>query len=317
MELSRVSIIVPVYKAEKSIRKCIESILKQIYTEIELILIDDGSPDKSGDICDEYQKDPRVKVIHTQNRGVSHARNVGLNYANGDYITFCDSDDFYEIHFIEKMIQSALKYNSDITICGYYLEGKKGFKSSVKSKSRMIKRDEVIEHSSIDNEFGGFCWNKLYRREVIGKDRFPEDMDIMEDTYFLYVVSQRARRMYYLAEPLYYYCTNKNSAVRNISNLFSNNNTVKYIDASEKILADIQMNNMSKNLIRSSMVTSSIRFRCLIKQKKYNNKSLIDNLNKTILSYNQDFYACQKITLYEKLKWTIKYLFPLLHRSEQ
>lgn len=314
MKLNNVSIIVPVYKAEKSIRKCIESILKQTYTKIELILIDDGSPDKSGSICDEYQGDIRVKVIHTQNKGVSHARNVGLNYANGEYIAFCDSDDFYEMHYIEKMIGSALKYNSDITICGYYLEGENGFKSSTVSKSRLINKSELVKHSSIDNEFGGFCWNKLYKNEIIGKNRFPEDMDIMEDTYFLYMVSQRAHRIYYLAKPLYYYCDNKDSTVRNISNLYSNKDTIKYIDAFEKILTYIQMDAVSKNLIRTSMVITSISFRCLIKQKKYNNKKLIGNLNKTILSCKRDFYSCKKITLYEKLKWTIKYIFPTLHK---
>ncbi|WP_217270423.1 glycosyltransferase family 2 protein, partial [Lactobacillus helveticus] len=127
--LNKVSIIVPVYKAENSIRKCIDSILTQTYREIELILVDDGSPDRSGQICDKYQSDTRVKVIHTLNKGVSHARNIGLDHATGDYITFCDSDDFYEPFFIENMVQTALRYNSDITICGYYLEEKHHFES--------------------------------------------------------------------------------------------------------------------------------------------------------------------------------------------
>lgn len=99
--------------------------------------------------------------------------------------------------------------------------------------------------------------------------------------------------------------------------MYSNNNTLKYIDAFEKILTDIQMNDVSKNLICTSMVIFSVSFRCLIKQKKYDNKRLIDNLDKTILSCKREFYACHKITLYEKLKWTIRYLLPSLHGLEK
>ena len=315
MKFKKVSIIVPVYNAEKSIKKCIESILAQTYKKIELILVDDGSPDRSGDICDMYKKEPCVKVIHTQNKGVSHARNIGLNYATGDYITFCDSDDFYEMHFVEKMIQSAVKRNSDITICGYYLEEKNQFTSSVVSKARKVDKNELIEHCSIDNEFGGFCWNKLYKAEIIGENKFPEDMDIMEDTYFLFAIIPKAQCIYYLAEPLYYYCDNENSSVRDISNLYSSNNTVKYIDAWEKILTDFKINVTSRNYIYVSMVKFAINFRRREKQDKYEgNKKLINNLDRIIFNHKRDFYACSKITGYEKIKWTIKYLFPKIRK---
>lgn len=313
--LNKVSIIVPVYKAENSIRKCIDSILTQTYREIELILVDDGSPDKSGQICDKYQSDSRVMVIHTLNKGVSHARNIGLDHATGDYITFCDSDDFYEPYFIENMVQTALKYNSDITICGYYLEEKHHFESSIKSKSRLVNEDELIEHCSIDNEFGGFCWNKIYKTAIIGKNRFPEDMDIMEDTYFLCSVSKKAQRIYYLAKPLYYYCDNSNSSVRNIDNLYSDNNTVKYIDAWEKILTNFQVNDISRNYIYVAMVKVAIDFRRLEKQGKHKgNKRLTNKLDEIILDHKQDLYDCKKVTGYEKVKWTIKYLFPNLRK---
>lgn len=318
MELSKVSIIIPVYKAENSIEKCIKSILDQTYKKIELLLVDDGSPDKSGEICDKYQKDPHIKVFHTQNRGVSHARNVGLSYATGDYITFCDSDDFYDTHFVEKMLQSALKYNSDITICGYYLEEKGYFNSSVKSESGLVNKNEVIEHCSIDNEFGGFCWNKLYKAKVIGKNKFPEDMDIMEDTYFLCAVSKKAQSIYYLAEPLYYYCDNEDSSVRNINNLYTNNNTVKYIDAWKKVLTNFKIDEISQNYIYVSMIKFAINFRCQEKRKKHEtNIKLISNLDKTILDHRRELYICKKITWYEKVKWTLKYVFPKLHKIKK
>lgn len=314
MKFNKVSIIVPVYKAEKSIKRCIESILSQTYKNVELILVDDGSPDKSGSICDKYKKDTRVKVIHTSNAGVSHARNIGIDYATGNYVTFCDSDDFYEVHCIERMMRIATECNSDITICGYFFEWKHHFESAVKSKTGMIDKNEMVEHCTLDNEFGGFCWNKLYKTEIIGENRFPEDMDIMEDTYFLWTVSQKAHRICYLAEPLYYYCDNKNSSVRNIDNLYSNDNTVKYIDAYKIILADFQINKICKNYIYVSMVKCAIDFKRLEKQKNKGNKKLISNLNEIILNHIRDFYACKKITNYEKTKWTIKCLFPRLNK---
>lgn len=315
MILKKVSVIVPVYKAEKSIKRCIEAILDQTYKNIELILVDDGSPDRSGIICDMYQNYDRVKIIHTPNKGVSHARNVGIDYATGDYIAFCDSDDFYDKNFIKKMIRTAVKYNSDIIVCGYYLEEQKQFKSSIKSDARFIGENEIVEHCSVDNEFGGFCWNKLYKAKVIGKSRFPEDMDIMEDTYFLFEVIQKANCMYYLNEALYYYCDNKDSAVRNISNLYSDNDSIKYIDAWEKILADFNLNKVSRDFIYVSMVKLAINFRRQIKQKKYSkNKKLIYNLNKIVFFHKKYFYACKSISWYEKCKWTIKFFLPKLRK---
>lgn len=313
MKLKVVSIIVPVYKAEDSIKKCINSILNQTYKKIELILVDDGSPDKSGNICDLYQEDERVKVIHTSNKGVSHARNVGLDSATGEYIAFCDSDDFYKLDYIENMLRTAIKYNSDITICGYYFGKKAQFKSSMHSGSRYIDKSDIIQHLSLDNEFGGFCWNKLYKTSIINDIRFPEDMNIMEDTYFLCAVIQNTKHMYYIAKALYYYCDNKNSAVRNIKNLYSDNHTIKYMDAWEKILTDFRLDKVSKNFIHIAMVKTAIDFRCNLKLDGYSkDKKLIHDLNKIVFHYLKEVYVCNRITRYRKIKLTVKFIFPII-----
>ena len=115
-----VSIIIPVYNVEKYLAECIESVLKQTYQNIEILLIDDGSPDNSGKICDEYEeKDSRVRVIHKENGGVSSARNVGLEQANGEYITFIDSDDFVSESYIEELYIALENGNSDLAFCKY------------------------------------------------------------------------------------------------------------------------------------------------------------------------------------------------------
>ena len=117
MEL--ISVIVPVYKVEKYLRECVDSILAQTYTNLEIILVDDGSPDNCGKICDEYaQNDSRIKVIHQENGGLSAARNAGLDIATGKYIGFVDSDDYAELNMFEELHKRIIENNADLSICG-------------------------------------------------------------------------------------------------------------------------------------------------------------------------------------------------------
>lgn len=303
---NKVSVIIPVYKAEKSIQRCIESLLSQTYPNVEVILVDDGSPDRSGEICDQYTSDQRVIVIHNENKGVSHARNVGLDNATGTYITFCDADDYYSPDHIKKSLQAAIANKSDITISGYFIEIDKGkFISSINGVSRRISSDEVIKHCTIDNEFGGFCWNKLYRADLIKSIRFPEDMDMLEDTYFLFSALKRAKKMYYLATPLYYYCNNKDSAVRNMNNLFSEKKTLKYNDSWKKILANFDL--ADNNLIYATIFEFALIYKIkYLENSKIKNKSLINNLNHDLKHYAIKAYSCKDIPLKRKIKWTLK-----------
>ena len=127
--MPKISVIVPVYKAEKFLSACIESILNQTYHDFEVILVDDGSPDSSGQICEEYaKKDSRIKVIHQKNAGVAASRNVGLDIAVGEYITFVDSDDYIQFQMYEKMLKCALDNDCDFVMCDcmkVYSDGRK------------------------------------------------------------------------------------------------------------------------------------------------------------------------------------------------
>lgn len=303
----KVSVIVPVYKVEESIKRCIDSILNQTYQNIELILVDDGSPDNSGKICDQYLKDSRVQVIHNKNKGVSFARNTGLKMAQGDYITFCDSDDFYSPNHIEKMVYSANKYNADITISGFFQEQNKSFFSSVKSKSSLLNIIDIVKHFTLDNEFGGYCWNKLFKRSVIIDLAFPEDLDIMEDTYFLCQAIFNASIMYYLAEPSYFYCDNQESAVRNVDNLISGVNTLKYSDSYKRILNDFYFDRKAKNLIEANLFKIAIDFKGLFQKENYNySKQLMNNINADISKYKKAFVICDEIDIETKMKYALK-----------
>jgi len=125
--MPKISVIVPVYNVEKYLAKCIDSILAQTFTDFECILINDGSPDNSPAICDEYaKKDERMKVIHKENGGVSSARNTGLDIAQGEWITFADSDDWVDENYLELMYSNAIKNNCDLSICGFKSVDEKG-----------------------------------------------------------------------------------------------------------------------------------------------------------------------------------------------
>ena len=174
-----ISIIVPVYKVEKQLNKCIESILNQTFKDYELILVDDGSPDNCGHICDEYEKkDSRIKVIHKKNGGLSDARNAGLDIALGKYIGFVDSDDIIHPQMYEKLYNCINKSNLDIVQCKF-----KRFKSIEEininiSDSELNFKEYNSQDAIIDlidnNKINVNAWNKLYKRELFQNERYPK-----------------------------------------------------------------------------------------------------------------------------------------------
>lgn len=179
-----ISIIIPVYKAEKTIRRCLDSILHQSYEEWEAIVVDDGSPDRAGEICDEYERaDSRFKVIHQKNGGVSSARNAGLEIAKGDYIAFCDSDDYVEKDWLLSFIQN-LK-GCDVIVAGL---------TYIKDESRTLFRIDVREDSpsrAADTmsqmESYGYLFTKLFKSSIIQQHhiRFNESFRFLEDEEFI------------------------------------------------------------------------------------------------------------------------------------
>ncbi len=189
-----VSVIVPVYKCEKYIESCIESILAQSLKELQLILVDDGSPDRAPLICDEYsKKDDRILVIHQENSGVSAARNAGLNVAEGKYVTFVDSDDYLEPEFLKDSFQAAKEHGADLVASGLTMENWADSKC-VSSVSYTFVADKIYDAKTLLEVWGedyapicmcGPCC-KLYRRSIIEKAciQFPNHLNYGEDTCF-------------------------------------------------------------------------------------------------------------------------------------
>lgn len=220
-----ISVIVPVYKVEKYIHRCIDSILNQTYKNLEIILVEDGSPDNCGKICDEYaKKDKRVKVIHKENGGVSSARNVGLDNATGKYLTFIDADDYVNEYYCQILLETLIEKNVDCVVCGYnriYNPENKLEKITAK-RSYEIEGEEIIETILSAQSGLGFVTMKLWKRDKIKNVRFNEEIVVAEDALFTLQASKYIKNMYIINKDIYNYIFNDVSAVRKYNKDYAN-----------------------------------------------------------------------------------------------
>lgn len=204
-----ISIVVPIYNRKARLKTCIDSILQQSFTGFELILVDDGSTDGSGEICNEYEeKDLRVKVIHKKNGGVSSARNAGLDYSTGKCIVFIDSDDSVDEVYLETLYNEFLKSKSELVISKVYREfNKKNKEINTDSFMTTIKGLSSKQFALLlEKEYICGVLGKLYARETIGNLRFREDMYFGEDLVFNFEILQKNIQISLLNSYLYCYC---------------------------------------------------------------------------------------------------------------
>lgn len=197
------SIIVPVYNVKPYLKKCVESIINQTYTNLQIILVDDGSTDGSQNICDEFaQKDSRIVVIHKENGGLSTARNMGMDKAKGEYIAFVDSDDWLEPNMYYDLITQLEKHNADIAVCSFY-ECKDDKKNAI-GDSRSVKILNTEDIFSNKNQLRFLAWNKIFRKSFVERLRFVPGQ-VYEDFHFCRQVFLQTKKLVYLDAPLYNY----------------------------------------------------------------------------------------------------------------
>lgn len=211
MEL--LSIVVPVYNSKKYLGGCLESLVQQTYQEKEIILVDDGSTDGSGDMCDKYAEQYGfVKALHKRNGGVHTARNAGLEVAAGNYIAFVDSDDCLDFDAYEIMMKALQQTDSDVAACGYKTEYSDSFRPKTVNESVAMpfiydSSEECLNGIGGGTEhcLAGFIWNKVIRKEAVQNIRFREDIPICDDLYFVYELMASIKRACCIGIPLYHY----------------------------------------------------------------------------------------------------------------
>ena len=292
----KISIIVPVYKVEPYIHKCVDSILNQTFKDFELILVDDGSPDNCGKICDEYaQKDNRVKVIHKENGGLSSARNAGLDISIGKYIGFVDSDDYIEKDMYEILYNICEENKCDIVSCSsiiYFPE-----KTVINGgHGLIIHNNEEAMRVMLEGElYDEVVWVKLFKKSVIGDIRFPVGK-IYEDTAFTYKVINNSKKVATIGEPKYNYIKHENSIMSNaiqdirIDAVIAYKDMYKFMEKKYPELCD---------LVVLKLANSSMRVMNLMIKKK-NFKDYKDNYYKVSKILNSKFNKTIKLKAYPK-----------------
>lgn len=250
MEEKLISIIIPVYKVEKYLDKCVESVVNQTYKNLEIILVDDGSPDGCPAMCDEWaKKDKRIKVIHKENGGVSLARNAGIDIASGDYLAFIDSDDYIDVTMYEKLIKSAGENNSDITFCRYVETDGDGNLKRVneinlpKCNSSNIASFFTNKNAWIEGEvcytdaIFGNTWRLLYKKSFVGESRF-QSLTFAEDFLFNLNLFKKKPKISIVDEYLYYYYQREGSVVHTF-NERKYNSKLEVIKQAVELLKDL------------------------------------------------------------------------------
>lgn len=219
MRKYKVSVIIPIYGVEKYLKKCVDSLIKQNFDDYEILLIDDGSPDKCGEICDNYSNEyDNIYAFHKENGGLSSARNYGIKRAKGEYLIFVDSDDFVSENMISILYNSIKNDCTDIAICNRfeYLEyNNKCKKSYVNNyKHEIFNYEQAIMELCSFQCFDMSAWAKIYKRELFEDIEFPEGK-LSEDYYIMYRLFEKCNSISYINEYLYYYVQRKGSISKN------------------------------------------------------------------------------------------------------
>lgn len=216
-EMPLVSVIIPIYNVEEYLEQCINSVVNQTYQNLDIILVDDGSPDHSPEICDAWAvKDSRIQVIHKRNGGLSDARNAGLRCVQGRYIAFVDSDDWIAVHMIENMVHAMLNHKADMVICQFMKVYPNGEKEKPfprgDGKEEILNQRQLLELLAEDRKVTHHVWRKLYKAEYVPKDIFPIGRNY-EDTCVMPDLAMPCKKVVYISDAYYFYRVNENGIV--------------------------------------------------------------------------------------------------------
>jgi len=286
-----ISIIVPVYNVEKYLDRCIISILKQSFKNWELILLDDGSTDKSGEICDKYKHfDDRIRVIHKKNTGVSSTRNIGIDLSRGEYITFIDSDDWVELDYLELMYKAIKEMNVNVIVSGCVYEDKNGLKNPFKKGKPIIyNRNEAQKEFLKQDRFIWTICDKLYKAELLKKIKLNAHLKIAEDMLLFWNIISNIERVGYV--PLYKYHYD-----RVASETMNSNFEKKWFDPlriKELIYYDAKNISLEHKLLAKSIYVGELV-----------------GLSKKVLTYGKKYYLLRILQSKIRKNWIYGIIYP-------
>lgn len=304
-----ISVIVPIYNVEKYLQQCIDSILIQTYTDLEIILVDDGSTDDCSNICDRYEQiDPRINVIHKENGGLSSARNIGIKASRGEYLAFVDSDDYILPDMYEKMLKALNDSDSDVVMCNYYRFFEKDNKLIKANLSYCCDSGESFLKTNILDD--SYAWNKLYRKELFEDICFPVGK-YFEDVFIMHNIFLKARKVMVIPDALYVYRRRDNSISSCMSSYYR-------IDFLEAVVAKLRF------LIGLGAGENVIFYHCMqiysIWKHFYNSDKRRDEL--VVAGWKKYYREFRRITkgiskgwkLYHKFRLVLVRIHPMIYR---
>ena len=302
-----ISVIVPVYNAEKFLNRCIDSILEQTYTNFELILVDDGSTDHSLDILKKYvEQDERVSLICQQNKGVSGARNTGLQAAKGEYFLYIDADDWVEKDMIEKLIFIGQRENADIVMCDSdHADEKTNVIEELEIETEVWDQDKQQYEFMKHQRLTGMLWNKLIHRRLAKGVRFNEKTSYGEDAEFLWEILKKSQKMIVINAILYHHVQEQTS----ISHLSFSEKKYSAIPMWEHIIKDVSQNNPKLiNLAKERLMSATVFSMYEAKRCKYKNRDQVKHMRRIVRKNLNTFLQSQNVSKKFKLYAIAAYL---------
>lgn len=295
-----ITVVIPIYKVENYLQKCIDSVINQTYSNLEIILVDDGSPDNCGTICDEYaKKDARIQVIHKENGGLSDARNVGIKNANGKYITFIDSDDYVTEDYVGYLYDMIKKYNVKLSVCGIKTVWKDAKKvKSQKEKVQYLNTKETFENMLFAKGIEVAAYGKMYLTELWKNYEFPKGK-AYEDTAVIYKLIEEAKNVAYGCKNCYYYVARVGSISKQQQ---FNKNEEDYIKHTEEMLEFIKEKypELEKATQRFDIYSKFRILRILIFTTP-RNKKMEEDIIREIKNNQSDVLSCKNTPIRDKI----------------
>ena len=295
-----ISVLVPMYNVEKTIARCIKSILKQTYTNLEIILLDDGSKDNTYNIAKSFaDKDSRIKLLQKENEGnLSKTRNYLLDHYSGEYVVWVDSDDVIEKDYIEKLYTTLIEFDADCVACKYIVQiSNMPIFKKFKVKKYIFESEDIVPQMVLNNKIYFVLWNKIYKKSILDGLRFDDSVKYGEDLIFCVAYAKRCKRIVSINENLYHYILRLESEIHQ---KFSDKH-ITFINALEKAVIN-EEDTKTKDVLKAWLAFSCSTLILLAKVSKYKNRQMLEKMNYYANIYKEQLLTHDKAkTFYKRI----------------